>query len=125
MKKSKLFRGLSVMLALVLGTSAALPAMAAEPTVQIAVPEVTAGTSDDANTYAIYPIPQSIIYGGGDFTLKDVVIVAEEGIDVYTTDFVKEVLGDYNVSYKEAATVQSGKTNILLGIDGSNGVVQG
>ena len=123
MKKSKLFRGLSVMLALVLGTSAALPAMAAEPTVQIAVPEVAAGTSDDANTYAIYPIPQSIIYGGGDFTLKDVVIVAEEGIDVYTTDFVKEVLGDYNVSYKEAATVQSGKTNILLGIDGSKGVV--
>lgn len=144
MRKNKLIRCLSAMLALILGTSTALTVVAAEPataavesktategpvtaaaepTAKTAETKVPAGTSDDANAYAIYPIPQSVIYDGGNFVLGEVVIVAEDGIDTYTTDFVKEVLGDYNVSYKEAETVQSGKTNILLGIDGSNGVV--
>ncbi len=77
----------------------------------------------NATTYNIYPIPQSITYSGDVFELKDVAIVAEAGVDKYTIDFLKEVLADYDVTYTEAQAAQSGKTNIMLGIEGSDGVV--
>ncbi|MGN0335063.1 MAG: beta-N-acetylglucosaminidase domain-containing protein [Lachnospiraceae bacterium] len=74
----------------------------------------------DDSVYSIYPIPQSISYEGYAFELTDeVVIVAEEGIDEYTMNFVKEILTDYEVNFVTAERPSEGKTNILLGIEGS------
>lgn len=83
----------------------------------------TPDTSDDTNAYAIYPIPQSITYDNSDFKLKSsVTIVAESGIDEYTIAYLKEVLDTYDVSYTMADSADPATTNILLGVDGSDGV---
>lgn len=79
-------------------------------------------STDDA--YAIYPIPQDIDYNmGGSFSLDTAVsVVYEEGIDSYTKSFLDEILTDYGRTKTEAQTVGSG-SQILLGIKGSDGVV--
>ena len=47
----------------------------------------------EADQYKIYPIPQSVTYGNSSFIMsEDVNVVAEEGIDKYTVNFLKEVL---------------------------------
>ncbi len=84
---------------------------------------VNNGTSDDPNAYAIYPIPQSVAYEEGSFTLSDVEIVAEESVDEATLAFLEEVLEDYEVAYTTADQITEGKTQILLGVEGSDGIV--
>lgn len=120
--KKRYSRIVSLLLTVVMVVASVLPSFAAEGKERT---KTTAWCSDNANEYAIYPIPQSITYDSNhtSFTLEDVVIVAESGIDSYTKAFLEEVLGDYNVTYTEASSIQSGKTNILLGIEGSNGTV--
>ena len=116
--KKRLSRILSTVLAFTLLFTTGFSVSAAEEKV------VRNGTCEaDATSYHIYPIPQSIEYNGDSFELKDVAIVAEAGVDKYTIDFLKEVLADYEVAYTEAAAAQAGKTNIMLGIEGSDGVV--
>lgn len=112
---------LSLLLVFTLCLSNALPANAGRTKV---AKTVTTGTCEqDAKTYNIYPIPQSITYTGEEFTLGDVVIVQEEQVDKYTLNFLKEVLDTYHVAYTVGTAVQEGRTNILLGIAGSEGVV--
>lgn len=116
--KKRTSRILSAVLAFTLMFTSVFSVSAAEER------EVKLGTCEaDATEYHIYPIPQNITYGEESFKLKEVVIVAEAGVDKYTKDFLKEVLTDYEVEYTEATSAQSGKTNIMLGIEGSDGVV--
>jgi len=79
------------------------------------------GGSNEQNptieAYAIYPIPQSIVYKEGSSTItSSVAIVADSGVDKATMDYVKEVLDDNNITYETNNSVVSGKTNIILGI---------
>ena len=85
--------------------------------------EVTSGVETEysvmekkevSNQYAIYPIPQNVVYGEGEVTItSEVAIVADSGVDEATLNYVKEVLDDYNITYETASAMAEGKTNIL------------
>ena len=77
------------------------------------------GTGDTG--YEIYPNPHVINYTGGEYIVKTQVnVVFETGIDQYTKDRLDEVLELKNItSYTTSESVVSGKTNILVGIEGS------
>ena len=47
---------------------------------------------------------------------EDVNVVAEEGIDKYTVNFLKEVLEKNDRTMNLSEDIVSGKTNILLGV---------
>ena len=73
--------------------------------------------------YKLYPIPRSVVYDGGIFEMTDTVnIVYEEAIDEYTQAFLEEVLSEYGVNYEKSTQAADDKTNILLGVKGSEGV---
>ena len=75
--------------------------------------------------YEIYPNPHVMTYTGGDYIVKNEVnVVFEDGIDQYTKDRLDEVLdlkGD--ITYTTSDEMVNGKTNILVGINGSGGYV--
>lgn len=75
--------------------------------------------------YEIYPNPHVMTYTGEDYVVRNEVnVVFEDGIDKYTKDRLGEVLalkGD--ISYTTSDKIVSGKTNILVGIEGSKGYV--
>ena len=67
--------------------------------------------------YRIYPIPQNVRYPGGEFVLDNSVnLVVGEGVDQATVDFAKEVLQAYNLTVVPAEQVQTGISQILLGV---------
>lgn len=71
--------------------------------------------------YKIYPIPQSAIYDGEEFTMSEYVnIVYETQIDQYTKSFLEELLSKYNRNYVVSNEIKDGMTNILLGVKDSN-----
>ena len=71
--------------------------------------------------YKIYPIPQSAIYDGEEFTMSEYVnIVYETQIDQYTKSFLEELLSKYNRNYVVSNEIKEGMTNILLGVKDSN-----
>ena len=117
MKRERSFtRVLCMMLALLLICSGTIPVTAAE------TKTVTSATCDqNATEYKIYPIPQNIVYSDGSFSLEnEVAIVKDDQVDQYTMSYLKEILDAYDVSYEVADTVQSGKTNVLLGVQGND-----
>ncbi len=122
MMKRRFLRLTSTMLAAALAVTS-VP-LAGGGTVQAAEVNVQEGCSKNPDAYAIYPIPQNITYPDKtEFSLKDeVVIVAENGVDTYTTAFLKEVLTNYKVPYSEKSAPEEGKTNIILGIEATDGV---
>lgn len=75
--------------------------------------------------YEIYPAPHEITYGDGDYIIRnDVNVVYEDGIDEATRDRLKEVLElKSDISFSESEEIVKGKTNILVGIEGSGGYV--
>ena len=74
--------------------------------------------------YEIYPIPQSIEYNDGTLKLgNDVNVIFEEGIDDATKNRLIEVLAIKGISYEVTTEVKSDKTNFLVGLHNSNGVV--
>ncbi|WP_160497906.1 beta-N-acetylglucosaminidase domain-containing protein [Paenibacillus dendrobii] len=86
------------------------------------------GFSDDPNKYEMYPVPHSINYPEGErFTVGSGVNLVFEGganrIDTYTKDFLKEILVKYHLTYTESNQIDPNKTNILVGISGSGGMV--
>lgn len=112
----------SFLLAVVLMGTSVFPAAAFEKpgNAETALQGGYASTQDE---YAIYPIPQSTVYPGGEFVLgANVQVVSESGIDEYTNAFLEEILGDYGRTKTESGTVGSGQ-KILLGIKGSGGAV--
>lgn len=81
-------------------------------------------STSTAQEYEIYPAPHVVQYGTGDYLMQpDVNVVYEDGIDAYTKDRLNEVLGLKEIHPSVTSAVAEGKTNILVGIDGSNGVV--
>ena len=74
--------------------------------------------------YEIYPIPQSVEYNDGTLSLgNDVNIVFEDGIDEATKNRLIEVLAIKGISYDISTELKSDKTNFLVGLHNSNGVV--
>ena len=82
-------------------------------------------TKETSGEYAIYPIPQKVAYGEGEVTVtSEVTIVADAGVDEATMNYVKEVLEEYQITYKTASAMSQENTNILLAIRGSEGVAE-
>ncbi len=92
----------------------------------VAMTPFQAQAEDTGSTgYEIYPNPHVMTYTGGDYIVKNEVnVVFEDGIDQYTKDRLDEVLdlkGD--ITYTTSDEMVNGKTNILVGINGSGGYV--
>ena len=92
----------------------------------VAMTPFQAQAEDAGSTgYEIYPNPHVMTYTGGDYIVKNEVnVVFEDGIDQYTKDRLDEVLdlkGD--ITYTTSDEMVNGKTNILVGINGSGGYV--
>ena len=77
-----------------------------------------------AAEYEIYPNPQMIQYTEGDYVIKNEVnVVYESGIDQATKDRLAEALAlKDGVTVTTSESIEEGKTNILVGIDGSGEV---
>ena len=77
-----------------------------------------------AAEYEIYPNPQVIQYTEGDYVIKNEVnVVYESGIDQTTKDRLAEALAlKDGVTVTTSESIEEGKTNILVGIDGSGEV---
>lgn len=120
MKRAK--RVACFLLAAVLAAAGALPAAAYEKPAD-AEEVLHGGYAPTREAYAVYPVPQSAVYPGGEFVLgENVQVVSEEGIDGYTNSFLEEILSDYGRTKTESAAVGTGQ-KILLGIKGSGGAV--
>lgn len=77
-----------------------------------------------AQTYSIYPVPQSVSYGGETavFT-QNVNVVCESSIDEPTKNRLSQILSEHGLSASFSATINDGVSNILLGVDGSGEIV--
>ena len=77
-----------------------------------------------AAEYEIYPNPQVVQYTEGDYVIKNEVnVVYESGIDQATKDRLAEALAlKDGVTVTTSESIEEGKTNILVGIDGSGEV---
>ncbi len=74
--------------------------------------------------YQIYPIPQEQHAGVGQAAFSSQVnIVAEPGIDAVTIDRARQVLADHGLDAVVSTRVSSKGSNLLLGVNGSKGVV--
>ncbi len=120
-KKSK--RYLSAMLtgAILLSNMSGTISVSAE-TLSNGVQTVEVTTLENTE-YEIYPSPQSIEYEEGSFSFDNGVnVVYESGIDIYTKARLEnEILKANNIGYEVSSSnaVIDGKTNILVGIEGS------
>lgn len=120
-KKSK--RYLSAMLtgAILLSNMSGTISVSAE-TLANGVQTVEVTTLENTE-YEIYPSPQSIEYEEGSFSFDNGVnVVYESGIDIYTKARLEnEILKANNIGYEVSSSnaVIDGKTNILVGIEGS------
>lgn len=97
--------------------------MAAVITVSgLTIPSVRSEAADVE--YEIYPNPQVIQYADGDYVIKNEVnVVYESGIDQATKDRLAEALAlKDGVTVTTSESIEEGKTNILVGIDGSGEV---
>ena len=84
---------------------------------------VSAQTGDAAEQqtgYEIYPAPHSVVYGDGDYIIRnDINVVFENGIDEATRDRLEEVSDLKGLAVTVSDSVVTGTTNILVGIEGS------
>lgn len=127
-KRRKSLRVVSAAIVCAMTATSVLPAAAAKKS-EKKVPEVRTEQTDcskNPNAYAIYPLPQRVTYpqSAETFTLDQdgVAIVAEDGVDQATKDFVKKVLDKYKVSHTESKKIDEQKTNIILGVQATDGV---
>ena len=74
--------------------------------------------------YEIYPIPQSVEYNDGKLNISQQVnVVFEENIDEATKNRLFEVLAIKGISHEVTSEIKNDKTNFIVGINNSNGVV--
>lgn len=100
----------------------AVPAMAASDSGTAADP----GTTQQSGQYKIYPQPQNTEYGDGSLILRDKAnTVVEPGIDSATKARLNEALKLKGIETTAADAVPETayQLNVLVGINGSNGVV--
>jgi len=84
----------------------------------------TLATAQSTKPYEIYPLPQKIEYQKDSFTISgEVNVVYEKGIDVYTKKRLRQILDQHGIDFTVGKKGVSGKTNILVGINRSGGVV--
>lgn len=119
-KHVKIF--ISYFIAFVVLLSSVIPALAfTKPS--DAEKQLQEGYAESPDSYEIYPIPQSISYDSKpqkEFVIgKDVNVVLEDGIDQYTRNFLEEILANYDRNMTISNQIAEGKSNILLGINGS------
>ena len=102
-------------------TAAALAVVMGAGCVTLAPFQAQAEGSGDTG-YEIYPNPHVMDYGGDEYIVKTQVnVVFESGIDQYTKNRLGEVLELKGIdSYTTGGEIVSSKTNILVGIEGSN-----
>ncbi|GAB6990355.1 beta-N-acetylglucosaminidase domain-containing protein [Paenibacillus pini] len=83
-------------------------------------------TAAASGNYEIYPLPQNQSYQGVDFTLTGQVnVVFEAGIDEATRNLLRTIIGSKSIQMSETVAVVANKTNIIVGIKGSNKYVDG
>lgn len=76
--------------------------------------------------YEIYPRPQKAEYSGQSFAISPTVnVVCESGVDRYTKKRLERILTRAGVKFARSAAVVPGRTNVLVGINGSGGVADG
>ena len=119
-KHVKIF--ISYFIAFVVLLSSVIPALAfTKPS--DAEKQLQEGYAESPDSYEIYPIPQSISYDSKpqkEFVIgKNVNVVLEDGIDQYTRNFLEEILANYDRNMTISNQIAEGKSNILLGINGS------
>ncbi len=115
-KKSKRYLSLMLTGAILLSNMAGGIKVSAETLSDEVTQEVTA----EETGYEIYPKPQNITYKDSDFIIrKDVNVVYEDGVDIYTKNRLKEVTDLKDLNVTESKSIVEGKTNILVGVDGS------
>ena len=121
-KRMKTVRGLwaGMLAAAVVLTSGALPMQTvwAEEAEQV--------TETSGVEYQIYPTPHEMNYQDGQFIIRDVNIVYDQGVDDVTKNRMTEVLSIKGKSENATVTEEKadGKTNILAGIYGSEDYVE-
>lgn len=81
-------------------------------------------TAGGAQTYSIYPVPQTIAAGDGvaAFT-TDVNVVCEAAIDQATRNRLDGILATHGLTASYTNSLRTGGANILLGVAGSGGTV--
>ncbi|NEG89662.1 beta-N-acetylglucosaminidase domain-containing protein [Bifidobacterium aerophilum] len=98
-------------------------AMAVTPVATVGVS--TAVAADDTATassgYTLYPKPHSITYDDGQYILRDINVIYDDGIDEATQNRLDEVAALKNLTVTESDGAVAGKTNVYVGIDGSDG----
>ncbi|MDO4510495.1 MAG: beta-N-acetylglucosaminidase domain-containing protein [Bacteroidales bacterium] len=74
------------------------------------------------DAYTIYPIPQQQVKMAGEASFTaSVSVVAEEGVDQYTIDRLKQILREHHLTAVMGKKPQAGTAAIYLGINGSGG----
>lgn len=110
---------LSVFLILGMMLTCVLPA-SAYTAPQDAQDSLKDGYSSQQGRYAVYPVPQSEEYTGGEFSLdQEVSVVCGEEVDSCTRDFLEEILTTYGRTGKETEEPASEGSQIVLGVWGS------
>lgn len=85
--------------------------------------DVLASTTDETG-YKIYPIPLKMTEKNDILNIKNTVnLVMEENINMYTTNHVEQVLKDNGITYNVSNEVKENETNLLVGIDDEQGIV--
>ena len=75
------------------------------------------------NPYTIYPVPhQQELTGGVANVGKQVVIVAEQGIDAPTIARAMGIVVEHGMKAVVTDRARKGETNLLLGVNGSRGI---
>ncbi|MGL5381536.1 beta-N-acetylglucosaminidase domain-containing protein [Clostridium sp.] len=94
------------------------------PNVSLVNVQATERTEAKNADYEIYPIPQSVEYNEGTVNLSNEVnVVFENGVDEATQNRLMEVLAIKGIESVTGTEIVEGKTNFLVGINNSNGVV--
>ncbi|NBK97255.1 MAG: hypothetical protein EOM50_04455, partial [Erysipelotrichia bacterium] len=71
--------------------------------------------------YKIYPNPQKVTYDNGEFILQQFNVIFDEGIDDATKARLNEIAALKNLQVSVSDSAVENKTNIYVGIYGSNG----
>lgn len=76
---------------------------------------------ETAKNYTIYPTPHDVNYSGGEFSISDGVnVVFGDSIDKFTREHLNNVLSILNKKATVTNAVANGKTNVIVGVYGSN-----
>lgn len=104
---------------LTLGLTAGLVVTAGTATAYAdeATPDATATSS----SYTLYPQPQSIVYGDGDYILRDINVIYDDAIDEATRDRLEETAALKDLDVAESDEPVAGKTNVYVGVHDSGG----